>query len=156
MSLFGRIGGFLRHTVQPLAQTFFPAGRIANIAGVNLAQFGKVGAAVGAASLLSSALRRKGPGPGPVPTGAVGAVAGTAVGARALVGRFSGSPIPRGTKEKISRSGAIILTERHRGRGLTTRDLRGFRRTIGLLRSVGMVPKRLHVRPRRRHRGNPE
>jgi len=62
---------------------------------------------------------------------------------RQKVGRFSGQAIPRGTKEKISKSGAIILTEVHRAKGLSGRDLRGFNRTIGLLRRVGMVPKRL-------------
>lgn len=65
-------------------------------------------------------------------------------GGKTKVGRFSGSQIPRGTKEKISKTGAVILTETHRAKGLTGRDLRGFRRTVGLLRSVGMHPKRLH------------
>ncbi len=73
-----------------------------------------------------------------------GAVAGGM--ARTKRGRLSGNPIPRGTKEKISRSGQIILTEARRGRGLTSRDLRSFRRVVRLVRSVGMVPKGLHGR----------
>lgn len=35
---------------------------------------------------------------------------------------------------------------KRRARGLTGADLRGFRRTISLLKSVGMVPKKLHIK----------
>jgi hypothetical protein len=106
---------------------------------------GKVAAAATAGALLVEGyrrLRRK-----PIP---VGATTGEGVSGgrmmRGHIGRFSGQAIPRGTKERISRSGAIILSETHRARGLSGRDLKGFNKTIRLLRSVGMVPKKLHVR----------
>jgi hypothetical protein len=164
MSLFGKIGGFAHRGLTAL----FPTGaagaaalRSRSLSSVtSLSGLGKIGAAVGAAGILINALRSKGTAAGAgVPTGAIGAAgaAGFMVGRhRAGIGRFSGNPIPRGTHERIGKGGNILLAERHRGRGLTTRDLRGFRRTIGLLRSVGMVPKRLHVRHIRRKRGNPE
>jgi len=65
------------------------------------------------------------------------------MGRRMKRGRLTGNPIPSGTKEKFSKSGQIILTETRRGRGLSGRDLKGFRRTIRLIRSVGMAPKGL-------------
>lgn len=79
--------------------------------------------------------------------GAVAGGVGGALAARAIIGKFSKQPIPRGTREKITKNGQIVLTERRRSRGLSGRDLRGFNRTIHLLRKVGMVPRRLsHAR----------
>lgn len=106
---------------------------------------------------------RRGPSPGmPMPafTGggafpAFGAVAGALPGGRRpRIGKFSRQPIPPGTKEKFSKSGQIILTETHRAKGLSGRDLKGFRRTLRLIRSVGMHPKGLGSRrsPMRRRR----
>jgi hypothetical protein len=62
------------------------------------------------------------------------------------IGRLTGQPIPPGTREKVSRTGQVILTEVRRARGLTGGDLKGFRRTIRLIRSVGMTPKGLKGR----------
>jgi hypothetical protein len=164
MSLFGKIGKFAQRAVGAV----FPTGAIGAAALqsrslgsiTSLSGLGKIGAAVGAAGILLNTLRSKGTASSPpIATGATGAMPGPGRGmGRGRIGRFSGQPIPRGTKERISRSGAVILSETHRARGLSGRDLRGFSRTIRLLRSVGMVPKRLHVRHRavRHKRGNPE
>lgn len=152
MSLFGKVGGFLHRGVSSLQGFLSPGGASVGGAFGPAASFltpGKVGLAVGGAAALLGALRKHGGAKGLIP-GAVGPVGAMARGpGRPHLGRFSGQPIPRGTKERFSKTGAIILTESRRGHGLTTRDLRGFRRTIGLLRSVGMVPKRLHVRHHR-------
>jgi len=106
--------------------------------------------------LISTGIQALGRRPGPMglpppaaftgaafQTGQFGLPLGVVGGRRGRVGRFSGQAIPPGTKEKISRSGQIILSEVRRGRGLTARDLRGFRRTVNLIRSVGMRPKGL-------------
>jgi hypothetical protein len=158
MSLFGKIGRFASRA----ANVVFPVGAVGGAALqsrslgsiTSLSGLGKIGAAVGAAGILLNSLRSRGTGVSPaVPTGQTGAMAGPGSRTgRMHVGRFSGQAIPRGTHERIGKGGNILLAETHRGRGLTSRDLRGFRRTIGLLRSVGMVPKRLHVHHRRHSR----
>lgn len=159
MSLFGKIGKFAQRSLGAV----FPTGAVGAAALhsrslgsiTSLSGLGKIGAAVGAAGILLNTLRSKGTASSPpIATGATGAAMagpGSRTG-RMHIGRFSGQPIPRGTKERISRSGAVILGEVHRARGLTGRDLRGFSRTIRLLRSVGMVPKKLHIRHRVHHR----
>jgi hypothetical protein len=83
---------------------------------------------------------------GPSPFGGAMGIAAQLGGRRQAIGRFSRQAIPPGTKEKISRTGQIILTETHRAKGLTGRDLKGFRRTVRLIRSVGMTPKGLKGR----------
>jgi hypothetical protein len=162
MSLFGSIGkslgGIVSHILPaasaalPLLGTAFGGpglgAALGGITGTGLLKTG-LGIAGGAAlgRLLTPSTPRA-----PIPVGTTGAYSMAAARGtgRGHIGRFSGQLIPRGTKERISsKTGAVILSEVHRGRGLTSHDLRGFRRTIGLLRSVGMVPKRLHVRHHR-------
>ena len=51
-------------------------------------------------------------------------------------GKLTGNPIPVGYVEKMSQSGVIYLSKATRRRGISSRDLRSFRRVHRLIASV--------------------
>jgi hypothetical protein len=77
---------------------------------------------------------------GAIGRGALGVARRTPAGRAAGVLTLIGGKIFRRLK-----SGKLVAAHR-RGRGITARELRGFRKVTNLLRRVGMHPKGLHRR----------
>jgi hypothetical protein len=78
----------------------------------------------------------------------------SAIGKR---GRVAGRPVRSGKGPGVlARAGRFARgrggggMRRHRRRGISATELRGFRKVVGLLRKVGMVPKGTRRAPPRR------
>ena len=67
-------------------------------------------------------------------------------GGRALTGAVAGAAGYLAGRDR----GDMGPMRRRRSRGLSASELRGFRRTVSLLKSVGMVPRKLHTAKRKR------
>jgi hypothetical protein len=79
--------------------------------------------------------------------GGVSAAAGRVGSTGGMIGRAATGLVAGAAGYLAGSEGSAGGGRRHRrGRGLTAADLRGFRRTVSLLKSVGMVPRKLHVR----------
>ena len=94
---------------------------------------------------------------GVLAAGGIGAVAGRVLGAGpGLPGGFTVLKASRTGKPLriLTPQGRIINLVRRRG-GISSVELRGFRKVVSLLGRVGMTPKRLGGR-RRPRKGNPE
>ncbi len=156
MGLFSKIGGFLKGAagvIAPVLGEVFggPVGGALGTAlgGAVSARGGGGGGGVPMAFTgpaygtgLPPAGRPQPPGlPGGGSPGGMGGFAqglargmGARGGARRMkVGRLSGAYIPAGFQEKMSPSGQIYLTRVSRGRGISARDLRSFRKVDRLI-----------------------
>lgn len=89
----------------------------------------------------------------PAPPGAVGAVSGAMRGVRGAAGSFAKTVAiltAAGLSTEMAMrliSSGVVKVGGKRKRGITYSELRGFNRMCGLLRKVGMQPKKLHRGP---------
>lgn len=71
-----------------------------------------------------------------------------------IKGTAEALPVIGGGFQRLARRGggpaaaAGFGFRRRRGRGITSANLRGFNKVLNLLKRVGMVPKKLHLRRR--------